>query len=308
MDRIFFAVVVGVLLSASALGDAQTAPIQTSERDALEVRILSPHAGIVDGEHTFSFHAEVAGADVAVLTLNGISFEVPVNDGRVEQELVASPGNNRVALRVSKEGESAEDSRTFFFRGAAVELIVLLSFPANGEIIDLWVREPGGETCKWDHRATESGGALLDFSSSAIGFGSQAYVLDEVRPGRFRVKVHYWGGTAGEGPYVRDDLLRRLDTVEARLAALPTTPSSASERVERAEAEQERQRTVARLDEWARPHAPQTPVHAEVVLFPSTAHERRFRFDVVADRVGRLTTVGEVEIDAAMIEAARRSL
>jgi hypothetical protein len=69
--------------------------------------------------------------------------------------------------------------------------------------------------------------------------------------------------------------------------------------------EEEARDLRARLDRWARPGAPQTPVHAEVVLFPGTPFERRWRFDRVVQRAGQLLSLGEVEIDESLIRAAR---
>jgi hypothetical protein len=48
-------------------------------------------------------------------------------------------------------------------------------------------------------------------------------------------------------------------------------------------------------------------VHTEVVLFANTAHERRWRFDRTPQRTGQLETLGEVEVTAEMIRAAREA-
>jgi hypothetical protein len=45
-----------------------------------------------------------------------------------------------------------------------------------------------------------------------------------------------------------------------------------------------------------------------VLLFPNTPHERRWRFDLTAQRSGQLQTLGEVEVTGAMLLDARRSL
>jgi hypothetical protein len=42
----------------------------------------------------------------AVLTVHGMSYEVPVRDGRVEQTVVVLPGNNRVAVRRRRGGRA----------------------------------------------------------------------------------------------------------------------------------------------------------------------------------------------------------
>jgi hypothetical protein len=67
----------------------------------------------------------------------------------------------------------------------------------------------------------------------------------------------------------------------------------------------ERDQIAARIDAWAAPAAPQTPVHVEAILFPNTRHERRWRFDRLIRREGDLATLGEIEIDEALVRAAR---
>lgn len=291
---------VGLGLSVLCTSEAQPTP--TTRSEALRVTIEAPQAGIVDAEFTTGFSAVVSDPRVrsALLTVNGLAYEVPVRDGRVTQNLVVVPGNNRVALTVTRGGITASEATTFFLRGPSVDLVVLLGWASRGEIIDLWTREPSGETCKWDHRETRSGGRLLDFSNDAIGFGSQAYVLPTVLPGRYRVKIHYWSAAAW------DDERGDVDFASAltRLADIGTELAHVTG-YDRLLLLEERSELERRLDRWAEPAASQTPVHAEVVLFPNTPHERRWRFERVTSRTGSLDTLGEVEVSAEMIRAAR---
>ncbi|MEZ4391620.1 MAG: hypothetical protein R3A48_11030 [Polyangiales bacterium] len=277
---------------------AQTVPAPTA-------RITLPGAGLVDAELVVPFEATVTPATIqtAMLTVNGASYEVPVSGGRVRQQVIGVPGNNRVALTVAENGRTAVDSTTFHLRGERAELMVLLAWPSEGEIIDLWVREPDGQTCKWDHRRTTSGGRLLDFSANAIGFGSQAYVSPQVHAGRYRVKVHYWSarGRGDErGAWTWREAIHALDDVESRLVG-------AVGDARRALVEQ-RGVLEARLDRWASPGAPQTRVRAEVVLFPNTTAERRWRFERDVERTGQLLTLGDVVIEDTLIARGRRAI
>ncbi len=279
-------------------------PARADDRAPLTVRVVNPTAGLVDGDLVVALDAEVSDPTVrlAMLTVNGTSYEVPVEAGHIQQSVVAVPGNNRVLVSVSRGGVVARDAITFFLRGEPVELMVVLGWASRGEILDLWTREPSGETCKWDHRETRSGGRLLDFSHDAIGFGSQAFVLPTVVPGRYRVKVHYWGATASDddGSFALADALDSLDTLDDRLAQATGAA--------RLTVQRERDVIVRRIDRWAQPVAPQTPVHAEVVLFANSPHERRWRFDRIAHRTGQLETLGDIEVSAEMIRAARAVL
>lgn len=284
-------------LLAPRLASAQTvAP--------LVVRITEPTAGVVTAGDTASLVATVSDPTVqtAQVTVHGMTYEVPVRDGRVEQTFVTLPGANRVAVSARRGDGVARDSVTFHVDGDPVDLVVLLGWSARGEIIDLWVREPDGETCKWDHRETSHGGRLLDFSSDAIGFGSQAYLRASATPGRYRLKVHYWSDSARRATRndsAFDESLERLHAIDARLAQTP--PPDEAQRLTA-----ERRDVVARLDAWGRPSGVQTPLHAEVLLFANTPRERRWRFALTAQRTGQLQTLGEVEVTAAMLGAARR--
>ncbi|TAK32212.1 MAG: hypothetical protein EPO40_03330 [Myxococcaceae bacterium] len=281
------------------LGRAQTAA-------PLSVRIEEPGGGVLRAQDTARLVAAVSDPSVltATITVHGMSYEVPVRDGRVEQTVVVLPGTNRVGVGVRRGDTVARDSVTFHVDGDPVDLVVLLGWSARGEIIDLWVREPDGETVKWDHRESTPGGRLLDFSSDAIGFGSQAYLRASASAGRYRVKVHYWSDGARRGD--RDDsafeeALERLHAIDARLRATPPPSDAAALSAERAG-------VTARLDAWGLPSGAQTPLHAEVLLFANTPRERRWRFDLTAQRSGQLQTLGEIEVTSAMLLDARRTL
>lgn len=272
----------------------------------LSVRIDEPGGGVVAAQDTARLVATVSDPAVltASITVHGMSYEVPVRDGRVEQTVVVLPGPNRVGVSVRRGDTVARDSVTFHVDGDPVDLVVLLGWSARGEIIDLWVREPDGETVKWDHRESTHGGRLLDFSSDAIGFGSQAYLRARASAGRYRVKVHYWSD--GSRRSDRDDsafeqALERLHAIDARLRASPPPSEAAALAAERAG-------VTARLDAWGLPAGAQTPLHAEVLLFANTPRERRWRFDLTAQRSGQLQTLGEVEVTSAMLLDARRTL
>jgi len=272
----------------------------------LSVRIEEPGGGVLRAQDTARLVATVSDPSVltASITVHGMSYEVPVRDGRVEQTVVVLPGSNRVGVGVRRGDTVARDSVTFHVDGDPVDLVVLLGWSARGEIIDLWVREPDGETVKWDHRESTPGGRLLDFSSDAIGFGSQAYLRPSASAGRYRVKVHYWSDGSRRGD--RDDsafeaALERLHAIDARLRATPPPSEAAALASERAG-------VTARLDAWGLPSGAQTPLHAEVLLFANTPRERRWRFDLTAQRSGQLQTLGEVEVTAAMLLDARRTL
>lgn len=297
MRRSFlFSFVVG----AALLGPPRSA---AQQHEPLRVHVESPTAGIEDVHGSVTqLVATVSDPTLATVTLtvHGASYDVPVTGGRIEQSLVVVPGVNRVVVTARRGDEVAVDSVSWFVRGEPMDLLVLASWESQGEIVDLWVREPGGETCKWDHRETATGGRLLDFSGAAIGFGSQGYVTTRVQPGTYRIKLHYWGGTSEEDARWSWDLETMLSELHAAEQAITSSIS-----VVRGFRIVERDRIAARLDRWAGPAAPQAPVWVEAILFPGTRHERRWRFERLIRREGDLATLGEIEIDAALVRAVR---
>lgn len=302
LPRLLRAALLGALCSlgvAAPQARSQTLPAPGPVTDALAVHIAAPTAGVLYGDRVVTLRARVSDPAVttALLTAHGMSYEVPVTRGEITQQVVALPGNNRVGVTVQRGAATAQDSLTFFVQGEPVELVVLLSWASRHEIIDLWVREPDGETCKWDHRETTHGGELLDFSQYAIGFGAQAYLRPQATAGRYRVKVHYWALGDREGARPADTLSETLGRLHEHDRAAGPNPTDA-QRAIRVDLE-------ARLRAWARPAATQTPLHAEVLLFPNTPHARRWRFALTAQRDGQLQTLGEVDITDAMLREAR---
>lgn len=287
------------LAAPQARSQTPPAPVSVSAPEALTVHIDEPSAGVVHAEHLVTLRARVSDPTVttALLTAHGMTYEVPVTRGEIVQEVVVLPGNNRVGVTVQRGATTARDSLTFFVQGEPVELVVLLSWASRHEIIDLWVREPDGETCKWDHRETAHGGQLLDFSQYAIGFGAQAYIRPRATAGRYRVKVHYWALGNREGARTEGELSEALAALHDHDRTAGPIPTDA-QRATRAALE-------ARLRAWARPAATQTPLHAEVLLFPNTPFARRWRFALTAQRDGQLQTLGEVDITDAMLREAR---
>lgn len=263
----------------------------------LRVEIEAPDRGVVHEGAVVEVVARVNDPALteALLSVHGVVYEVPVRDGRLQQNIVVLPGQNRVGVVVRRGAERAQASSTFFVQREGVELMVLVGWSSRREIIDLWVREPNGETCKWDHRSTEEGGTLLDFSADAIGFGSQGYLAPTVQPGRYRLKIHYWSDEARreEGQSI-ETLLDALNDAEAALRAHSSAPHrEAVEAARRA------------LERWAEPAGVQTPVHADVLLFANTPFERRWHFELIAQRTGQLQSLGEIEISEAMLREAR---
>ncbi len=74
-----------------------------------------------------------------------------------------------------------------------LDLRVVLTWDADNTDIDLWVTDPNGETCKYDHNLTYQGGLISrDFTR---GYGPEEFVLRMAKPGTYRIQANYYGNT-----------------------------------------------------------------------------------------------------------------
>lgn len=70
---------------------------------------------------------------------------------------------------------------------------IVLTWDADLTDVDLWVTEPSGEKCVYDHNRTTIGGLLShDFTQ---GYGPEEYCLHSMMSGAYKVQAHYYGST-----------------------------------------------------------------------------------------------------------------
>ncbi len=74
---------------------------------------------------------------------------------------------------------------------AKADLRVTISWNTDNTDIDLWVIEPDGEKCYYEHKVTRNGGKLLDDLTQ--GYGPERYQIAKAKKGLYIVKVHYFG-------------------------------------------------------------------------------------------------------------------
>ena len=77
--------------------------------------------------------------------------------------------------------------------GRKVALRVTIGWNTDNSDVDLWVIEPTGEKCFYQHRKTRIGGVLLDDVTD--GYGPERYELANAVRGRYKVVVHYYSAT-----------------------------------------------------------------------------------------------------------------
>jgi hypothetical protein len=71
------------------------------------------------------------------------------------------------------------------------DLRVTISWNTDATDVDLWVIEPDGTKCYYQHKATKNGGQLS--ADMTQGYGPERYQIVNAPQGTFQVLVHYYG-------------------------------------------------------------------------------------------------------------------
>jgi hypothetical protein len=75
-------------------------------------------------------------------------------------------------------------------RQPPADLRVTISWNTDNTDVDLWVIEPDGSKCYYQHNRTQSGGELSQDQTQ--GYGPERYQIRKARPGIYQVIVHYY--------------------------------------------------------------------------------------------------------------------
>jgi uncharacterized protein YfaP (DUF2135 family) len=70
------------------------------------------------------------------------------------------------------------------------DLRVTITWNTDATDVDLWVIEPDGTKCYFQHTRTESGGELSQDQTQ--GYGPERYQIAKAKAGEYRVVVHYF--------------------------------------------------------------------------------------------------------------------
>ncbi|WP_407482594.1 VIT domain-containing protein [Elizabethkingia meningoseptica] len=72
-----------------------------------------------------------------------------------------------------------------------VNVRVVLNWNKDNTDIDLWVTDPNGERCMYNHKSTEIGGRLSnDFTR---GFGPEQFLLKKAIKGKYKIETNFFG-------------------------------------------------------------------------------------------------------------------
>ncbi len=72
-----------------------------------------------------------------------------------------------------------------------IDFRVVLDWNHDNVDIDLWVEDPTGEMCKYDHSRTKIGGRMSDDMTE--GFGPEEFMLKKAIKGTYKVYANYYG-------------------------------------------------------------------------------------------------------------------
>ncbi len=83
-----------------------------------------------------------------------------------------------------------------FVKNLECDLRVVMTWDADNTDIDLWVTEPSGEKCYYQHNRTTIGGMLSrDFTD---GYGPEEYCLRKLMAGKYAIQANYYGSRQQE--------------------------------------------------------------------------------------------------------------
>jgi hypothetical protein len=114
-------------------------------------------------------------------------------------------------------GERLEKLREPSPRG---DLRVSITWNTDATDVDLWVQEPGGEVCCYNHQKTTSGGELS--GDQTQGYGPERYRIDKAAEGEYVVLVHYFAANP--------NLLGGETHVQVAVTRFAGTPKEVTER------------------------------------------------------------------------------
>lgn len=103
--------------------------------------------------------------------------------------LAAHELNALVAL--SDEPLNVSEVDTRFLANMPTDLRVLLEWDADQVDMDLWVTDPRGEKCYYQHDLTTIGGTIS--SDFRAGYGPEEFLLKRAMTGTYQVAVNYYG-------------------------------------------------------------------------------------------------------------------
>ncbi|KRA74617.1 hypothetical protein ASD78_13770 [Lysobacter sp. Root667] len=114
---------------------------------------------------------------------------------------------------------SAMDRR--LLRNLPLDLRAVLSWDSDNSDMDLWVTDPNGERCFYQHTLTYQGGRISDDFTG--GYGPEEFMLRDAKPGKYKVEANFYGD--------RQQLVTGATTLQLWLSTGFGTPRQQDQRV-----------------------------------------------------------------------------
>lgn len=128
---------------------------------------------------------------------------------RIPEDLPKSERPDPEAMGMSEE----------LYVNIPVDLRVTLTWDADNTDMDLWVIDPTGEVCIYNHNRTHTGGHMTnDFTG---GYGPEVFTVRRALPGTYTVKVNFFGS--------RQQALAGATTVQVKFQTAFGTAKSKTE-------------------------------------------------------------------------------
>ncbi|MBI3269939.1 MAG: DUF2135 domain-containing protein [Planctomycetes bacterium] len=163
-----------------------------AEDPACGVRIASPDGGW-SSQRVVHVRGSVFGGSSrrAFLVTNGSYQVVSVVDGNFDVEQVLSPGENVIQVWAETPAGYRSDAVVVHSTVPPLDVKVTLTWDTDASDVDLWVTDPTGEKCFYEHKETAIGGRLdIDVTD---GYGPETFTLPCAVPGNYLIEAHFFG-------------------------------------------------------------------------------------------------------------------
>jgi len=113
--------------------------------------------------------------------------EISVRDNGIEEILIMEI-NNIIKQNKNVDGSKIDDRLK---ADLPVDIRVVINWNKDNTDIDLWVTDPKGEDCSYQHKSTAIGGRISnDFTQ---GFGPEQFLLKKAVKGKYKIKTNFFG-------------------------------------------------------------------------------------------------------------------
>ncbi|MDR1601888.1 MAG: hypothetical protein LBS42_05620 [Tannerella sp.] len=107
------------------------------------------------------------------------------------EEIIVCEINNLVSRHGSRL--NLDEINPKILAGLPVDIRVVINWNKDNTDIDLWVTDPDGEKCDYNHNRTETGGRLSrDFTR---GYGPEQFLLKKAIDGKYTIMTNFFGET-----------------------------------------------------------------------------------------------------------------